>query len=139
MTKEFLHNFIGKHKLAVLSTVTQDHLPQSAVVGFIVTPDLKLFFDTHSDSRKYKNLSLNPKISFVIGWDLQTVQYEGTARKPTETELEKLLTEYFKAFPDGIDRNKNEKNIAYFCVEPNWIRYSDFSDNQEAKIEELKM
>lgn len=138
MTKEFLNNFIGKHKLAVLSTVTQDHLPQSAVVGFIVTPDLKLFFDTLSDSRKYKNLSLNPKISFVIGWDLQTVQYEGTARKPTEAELENFLPEYFKAFPDGIERNNNEKNIAYFCVEPDWIRYSDFSD-KEAKIEELKL
>jgi uncharacterized pyridoxamine 5'-phosphate oxidase family protein len=138
MNQKFLYNFINKHKLAVLSTVTQEHLPQSAVVGFIVTLDLKLFFDTLSDSRKYRNLSLNPKISFVIGWDLETVQYEGTARKPTDAELEKLLPEYFKAFPDGVERYKNEKNIAYFCVEPDWIRYSDFS-KKEAKIEELKI
>jgi uncharacterized pyridoxamine 5'-phosphate oxidase family protein len=138
MTKEFLYNFIRKHKLAVLSTVTQDHLPQSAVIGLIVTEDLKLFFDTLSDSRKYQNLISNPAISFVIGWDEETVQYEGKARIATETELKELLPEYFKVFPDGIDRNKNEKRIAYFCVDPNWIRYSDFR-NKEAKIEELKM
>jgi uncharacterized pyridoxamine 5'-phosphate oxidase family protein len=138
MTKEFLYDFIRKHKLAVVSTVTKDHLPQSAVIGFIVTEELKLFFDTLSDSRKYQNLISSPAISFVIGWDEETVQYEGKARKPTEDELEKLLPEYFKAFPDGIERNKTEKRIAYFCVEPGWIRYSDFRNN-EAKIEELKM
>lgn len=138
MTKEFLYNFIRQHKYAVLSTVSQNNMPESAVVGFVVTPDLKLFFDTVSDSRKYKNLTLNSNISFVIGWDNSlTLQYEGIAKIPNHKELDNLLQTYLEVFPDGIDRKKNWKNIAYFCVEPKWIRYSDFNKALPS-IEETK-
>ncbi|MBI3235875.1 MAG: pyridoxamine 5'-phosphate oxidase family protein [Bacteroidetes bacterium] len=106
MTKEYLYNFISKHKFAVLSTVSEENKPESAVVGIAVTKDLKIFFDTVSTSRKYQNLLKIPSIAFVIGWDdARTVQYE------------------------------EWKDIAYFCVEPKWIRYSDFTIPQY--IEEL--
>lgn len=137
MTIEFLYNFIRQHKYAVLSTVSKDNMPESAVVGFIVTPDLKIFFDTVSNSRKYKNLILNSNISFVIGWDKeQTIQYEGTAKIPNHKELDVLLKSYFQVFSDGINRKKNWKNITYFSVEPKWIRYSDFNKSIP-RIEEL--
>lgn len=138
MTTEFLYNFIRQHKYAVLSTVSQDNLPESALVGFIVTQDLKIFFDTVSDSRKYKNLILNSNISFVIGWENeQTLQYEGIAKIPNHTELDDFLQAYFEVFPDGKDRIKNWKNISYFYVEPKWIRYSDFKKSTP-RIKEFK-
>jgi uncharacterized pyridoxamine 5'-phosphate oxidase family protein len=136
MTNDFLHSFISKYKLAVLSTISRDNIPESALVGFAVTPDLHLIFDTVKTSRKYKNLLINPAISFVIGWDNeQTVQYEGKAKIPYDTELENLLPYYFKVYPDGIDRKENLKDLVYFCVKPIWIRYSDF--NFPVNIEEL--
>src|SRR4030095_1498 len=135
MKTEFLYNFISKHKFAVLSTVTKDNLPEAAVVGIAITTDLQIIFDTVSTSRKYQNLIDNPSIAFVIGWnDEQTIQYEGIAKIPTAEELDKLLEIYFKVFPDGIERKETWKDIAYFCVSPKWIRYSDFSNQ---KIEEL--
>ena len=135
MKTEFLYNFISKHKYAVLSTVTKENLPEAALVGIAVTTDLKIIFDTVSTSRKYENLITNPSIAFVIGWDNeQTIQYEGIARIPTTKEFDKLLEIYFKAFPDGKERKENWKDIAYFFVEPKWIRYSDFNNQ---KIEEL--
>ena len=138
MTNDFLYNFIRQHKFGVLSTVSPDNVPESAYVGIAVTPDLKIIFDTVSDSRKYKNLLLNPNISFVIGWDNeQTVQYEGIAKIPDTTDLNKLLQTYFAIFPDGKDRKENWKNIAYFCVEPKWIRYSDFNQATQ-QINEIK-
>ena len=128
MTKDFLYNFIRKHKFGVLSTVSADNIPQSAYIGIAVTPDLKIIFDTVSDSRKYKNILLNPNVSLVIGWDNErTVQYEGTARILEVNDLEKLLPVYFTVFPDGKTRKENWKNIAYFCVEPRWVRFSDFN------------
>lgn len=128
MTTKFLYDFIFKHKYAVLSTVTVDNFPESAYVGFAVTPDLKIIFDTVSTSRKYLNLIKNPSISFVIGWDnYQTVQYEGTAKIPTAAELDDLLQIYLKVFPDGIERKENWEDLVYFCVEPKWTRYSDFN------------
>src|SRR6478736_387842 len=113
MTKGFLYNFISKHKLAVLAT-SSENKPEAALVGFAITPDLEIIFDTVTTSRKYKNLLKNPAISFVIGWtNEQTVQYEGVARIPSDKELENLLPHYFKVFPDGIDRKENWKDLVY--------------------------
>jgi len=48
-----------------------------------------------------------------------------------------LLKTYFKAFPDGQYRKDNWEDIAYFYVEPTWIRYSDFN-SITPQIEEFK-
>lgn len=134
MTNAFLYDFISKHKHAVLSTVTTEKLPEAALVGFATTEDLKIIFDTVSTSRKYQNLINNPAIAFVIGWDNeQTVQYEGIAHIPAADELDGLLQTYFSVFPDGQERKETWKDIAYFCVEPKWIRYSDFNEPQRIK------
>jgi len=134
METEFLYDFISKNKYAVLSTVTKDNLPEAALVGIAVTTDLQIIFDTVSTSRKYQNLIANPSIAFVIGWDNeQTIQYEGIAKTPSAQELDELLEIYFNVFPDGKERKENWNDIAYFCVEPRWIRYSNFNNQ---KIEE---
>src|ERR1700730_3023026 len=101
MTKDFLYNKISEQRFAVLATVSDQNEPQSALVGFAITADLKIIFDTVSSSRKYFNLLKNSAISFVIGsGNEQTIQYEGIAKMPAEAELEDLLPCYFKAFPD---------------------------------------
>jgi uncharacterized pyridoxamine 5'-phosphate oxidase family protein len=113
--KEFIYKFISKYKYAVLSTVTRKNIPESALVGFAVTRDLRIIFDTVTTSRKYKNLLNNSSIAFVIGWDHeQTIQYKGTAKIPTKRELDALLKVYFKVFPDGRQRKETWKDIAYF-------------------------
>jgi general stress protein 26 len=138
MTTDFLYDFMRQHKFGVLSTISPDNIPESAYVGIAFTKDLKIIFDTVSDSRKYRNLLLNPNLSFVIDWDHErTVQYEGIARIPKPDDLDNLLITYFDVFPDGKFRKKNWPNIAYFCVEPKWIRYSDFNI-QTQKKEELR-
>jgi uncharacterized pyridoxamine 5'-phosphate oxidase family protein len=128
MNTEFLYNFISKRRHAVLSTVTSKGKPEAALVGFAVAPDLRLIFDTVSTSRKYKNLIQNGSIAFVIGWDNeQTVQYEGRVIIPEGDELNSMIELYFKAFPDAKERKENWKDITYFVVVPEWIRYSEFT------------
>ena len=137
MTKEFLFDFIRQHQYGVLATVSQDNIPESAFVGIVVTPDLKIIFDTIADTRKYENLVLNPNISFVIGWDNdRTVQYQGIAKIPTPAELEDLLPTYFEIFPEKNVKNENLRDIIYFHVEPSWIRYSDLNEDTR-QIEEI--
>jgi general stress protein 26 len=131
LTKEFLYSFIAKHKHVVVSSVTADQKPEAAVVGIIVTPDLRIFFDTLSTTRKYANLLSNPAAAVVIGWDDEkTVQLEGKARVPSGTELDALLQLYYKVFPEGEDRNKNWPDIAYIVIDTEWVRYSDFSASE---------
>jgi uncharacterized pyridoxamine 5'-phosphate oxidase family protein len=129
-----LHHFLDQHKLAVLSTVNEKNLPEAALVGFAVTKDLQLIFDTVATSRKYKNLLKNPTIAFVIGWENETtIQYEGVAKVLSKDDA--LLETYFEKFPEGRERKSTWKDIVYFVVEPKWIRYSDFNEPQ--KIEEF--
>ncbi len=40
MTTDFLYDFISKNRYSVLSTVTTNNIPESALVGFAVTRDL---------------------------------------------------------------------------------------------------
>ena len=135
MTKKFIYDFLSRHKYAVLSTVTKDHLPECALVGFAVTKELKIIFDTSRTTRKYQNLINNPAIALVIGWDKErTVQYEGKVTVPNAKILDELFDVYVKVFPEGRERRKL-KDTVYCCIEPTWIRYSDF--NTPGKIEEF--
>lgn len=129
MTHADLYHFLSRCKLGVLSTITDSHLPQSALVGIAVTPDLEVIFDTVKSSRKYPNLARQPACSFVMGWmGEQTVQYEGEAEALRGPELKRCQDVYFKAWPDGPER-LTWPGIVYFVVRPRWIRYSDFDQN----------
>lgn len=76
-------------------------------------------------------------MALVIGWNNeQTVQYEGIAKLANEAELKELLPIYFSVFSEGQER-KGNSDIAYFCIIPSWICYSDFND--PLKIEELQL
>jgi pyridoxine/pyridoxamine 5'-phosphate oxidase len=135
MTRNELLNFLRKHRLGVLSTVSGAGEPEAAVVGIAFTDQLEIIFDTLDTTRKCVNLRRNPKIAFVIGWDEETtVQYEGTADEPKGAELDRLKEAYFVPYPDGRERQK-WAGITYFRVRPMWARYSDF--NAPLKIVEF--
>jgi pyridoxine/pyridoxamine 5'-phosphate oxidase len=90
MTRSDLYDFIAAHALGVLSSVSAEGMPQSALVGIAVTEELEIVFDTLDSTRKYKNLISNAKASFVVGWEEETtVQFEGEAFLPVGEELER--------------------------------------------------
>ncbi len=135
LTKQEIYNFIQKHNLAVLSTVSSLQAPEAALVGIAVTDELELIFDTLGSSRKCCNLRANPRIAFVIGWANEiTMQYEGVADEPVGDELEFYKDVYFKKMPEGRRREKLP-DIVYFRVKPKWIRYSDFNKPGRQTIE----
>jgi general stress protein 26 len=136
MTQDFLYDFLSSHKLAVISSVSSDNFPQSALIGFAVAHELRIIFDTVTDSRKYHNLISNPNASLVIGWNSEkTAQFEGKAYIPQFDELEELKAVYYQAYPDGWQRAATWPNLTYFCIKPTWIRYSDFNTDPPQIIE----
>ena len=127
MDRRALVDFINTTPWAVQASVTLEHRPQAAVIGIVATERVELVFDTMADTRKATNLRQNPRIAFVIGWDEgRTVQLEGIADEPVGDELARLKAVYLRRFPDGVARFERG-GLTYFRVRPTWVRYSDFS------------
>lgn len=130
MDRSAILTFIRSHRFAIEATVSPDHSPQAAIIGFAVTEQFELVFDTLASTRKAANLRDNPRIAFVIGgWndnDSRTVQYEGVADFPVGAELGRLKQAYFAVFPGGPTR-LSWPGITYVRVKPRWVRYSDFA------------
>ena len=130
--------FLRSHRLAVQSSVSESGAPQAAVVGYAVTDQFEIVFDTIESSRKGRNLRRNNRIALVIGGLLdgeeRTIQYEGIADEPTGEDLERLKHVYYKAYPDGPTR-LSWPGLIYFRVRPTWIRYSDFHANPPEIVE----
>ena len=59
--------FMKSHRWAVEATATPGARPQAALVGFAVTPQLEVVFDTLTSTRKAANLRENPRVALVIG------------------------------------------------------------------------
>lgn len=136
METSALYSFLSSHRFGVVSSVSGDGVPQSALVGIAVTPQLEIVFDTLKSTRKYRNLVACPACSFVIGWrGEETVQLEGVAVEPNGAELERYQRRYFSVWSDGPSRML-WPGIAYFVVRPRWIRYSNF-DHDPPLIEEM--
>ncbi len=134
---EIISDFIKEHKIAVLSTVTHDFLPQSAVVGISETENLELIFGTANDSRKYQNLKNNPRVSLVIGWDQgKTVQYEGEAVELTGEERDEAINIHLSKTSSAA-KYLSKPQEAIFKIVPKWIRYSDVSTDPW-DVKELK-
>ena len=127
--------FMNRERLGVLATAGESGQPEAALMGFAVTPELEIIFDTLTTSRKYPNLKKNPRVAWVIGGATEvTVQYEGIARELAGEELAKYKKIYFAAFPDGPSR-ESWAGITYFAVRPTWVRYCDYNPNAR-RIEE---
>ena len=121
-----LYSFMARQRYAVVSSVSGEGIPQSALMGIAVTPELEIVFDTVKTSRKYPNLVERAKCSVVVGWEgEQTVQFEGVAVELRGEELQRYQEIYFAVWPEGRERLRWPA-IAYFVVRPRWIRYSDY-------------
>jgi len=140
MDRATIASFLRAHDHAVQASTADGGGPQAAVIGYAVTDDLELVFDTLDTTRKCGNLRRDPRIALVVGWDVaeaQTLQLEGVADEPTGDERERLLAVYLARFPDGAVR-QTWPGITLFRVRPTWARLSDFRRDPPA-IRELSL
>jgi len=137
MTRAEMIETIRRYRVAVVSTVAADGAPQSAVVGFAVSDDLEIVFDTLASTRKFQNIRRDPRVSLVIGWDAElTLQIEGAADVPVGDDLQRMQACYFTIYPDGRDRLK-WPGITHVRVRPRWIRLSDFNEDPPRIVEAM--
>ena len=104
MTRAELVQFLRRHRLAVQASVAPGGAPQAAVVGFAVSDGCEIVFDTVTTTRKYRNLTADPRIALVIGWDHEiTAQIEGVVDFPTgdDSPASRML---LRGVSEGRDR-----------------------------------
>jgi hypothetical protein len=69
MTRAELLAFLRRHRLCVQSSVSRAGAPQAAVVGYGVSDDLEIVFDTLGSTRKMQKLRRDQRVAIVVGWD----------------------------------------------------------------------
>src|ERR1700721_3317587 len=112
MDRIALHAFMVRHRFGVVSSISGDGTPQSALVGIAITAQLEIIFDTVRSSRKYPNLIARPVCSFVVGWTgEQTVQFEGHATEPNGPDLKRSQELYFPSCA-GCEAHTNSPDLA---------------------------
>lgn len=118
--------FVTTQKFAVVATLWNGE-PQAATVAFSSRNEFEIIFGTYYTTRKYRNLSKNPKIAVVIGWDESvTVQIEGIAEELDGDLLKECKRIHVLKNP-GSEAYANMESNRYFKVTPHWIRYTDIS------------
>ncbi len=135
-TQQKVIAYLGQFEECVMATVNEKGQPEAATVGFSENQNLELMIGTSRNSRKCRNIFQNPQVAVVVGFkgDI-TVQFEGIARELTDEELTERKKLYFKKLPE-LKVFERDPDQVYFSITPNWVRYTDFS--QEEKVEELR-
>ena len=66
MRPEELLQFLREHRLAVEASVSPSLGAQAAVMGFAISDEFEIIFDTLDSTRKVVNLRQNPRLAFVL-------------------------------------------------------------------------
>lgn len=126
MTRAELIEFLRSEKLGVQTSIAADGSPQAAVVGYAVSDDLEIVFDTSPTSRKAANYARDARAAFVVWRGETTAQLEGRAEIVDDARLREV---YYAVWPDGRARA-----MPIVRIRVTWARFSDFT---AGRIEEL--
>lgn len=127
--------FLRTRKLCVISTVNDGNQPQSALVAFSEREDLSIVIGTFNDTRKFENLSLNPRVSIVVASDETSVQIEGVAMMAKGDEIN-ACKELHLAKNPASKKYANDPRQQFFIITPTWMRFTDYAANPHV-VEEL--
>ena len=133
-TKESAIAFLRKNFIMELATVSGEGQPLCSVLLYAVDDDLNMYFATHDDSQKAKNLMQNPLANFVV-WEHDRVMVQAdVVAEVVEDEKKKgdILDRLADAATDSHDfwppvfRIKGGAYVI-FKLTPSWMRVLDLS------------
>ncbi len=129
MEDQKLYDFIKSEKYAVVSSTNRAGQPESALVAFSESQKPELVFVTNKNSRKIKNILLNPNVSIVIGLGdehLTTVQFEGVARVVKMESAGEYAEGHYAKHPILL-QHKDDLDECFVVISPVWARYTNYS------------
>lgn len=134
-------HLINQNHFVTVATATLDGQPSAATVFCVMNEHGTLYFPTRSQSKKYKNILVNPHVSVVCTQNAApvTLQIYGSAREVTTDELSKVMETIMKAsMNENTVRSHwlppihrmNNGQFTFIKIEPSWMRISDFRDEE---------
>jgi len=136
--KRKILDFVRKEKLGVVATISPEGNPEAAVMAVSQNDKLELFFQTNNETRKYKNLQVNPHVAVVFGHDIDefiTVQLEGAASEVANEDDLKKIRKIHVANNSESEKYVYLKENIFFKVRPSWVRYWDFHKDEKIEVE----
>lgn len=118
--------YVRQQRFGVVSTLGPAGEPQAAFLSITATDLGELIFDAKPDSRKVANIRRDDRIAVVIGGpDGTTLQAEGHADLPSESDLTRCAAEYVRAFPEFAE-SVRDRTAVVIRVRLDRAKYGDF-------------
>lgn len=142
---EIIKNLFDSEKFGVLST-QKDGQPYASLLAFASADDLKkLFFLTPANTRKYENLTANPKVAMLVTnsrnqaenlYDAVAVTAVGTAFPAEDDEKDDLLDIFLKRHPALKDFASDPATAHIIVSVESYFTVSRFQNVSETKMQE---
>lgn len=148
-SKNEVYTYLKHLSIAVLSTVSMDSKPYASVIYFVTDHNLNFFFITKSDTKKAKNLEKNKNAALTIldPTNPKTIQATGTVEKVQDADiytymLKKIAEENSRKggfyWPPPLSKLKSMGELVMYKLEPDWLRFADFTESTHATSENSK-
>lgn len=122
--KEQILEYLSGQQLCTIASADDSGNPQAAFVAFSEDENLRIFFGTSNQTRKYKNILNKSNIAIVVADFKGEVQYEGLAKEITDSEYRKEVESRHLAKVPGAQKFADDPNQTYFEIIPTWIRFT---------------
>lgn len=130
-----VHDFLKRHPMGVLSTVTPDGEPWGSAIYYVADDDFNFYFVTRAKTFKYQNLDTTPRAALTVT-DMTTqttVQASGIITKvPVSDYMEVVFNKLAKLEPKGNDHwvpplaKIHEGNYMPLRLTPTKLHYADY-------------
>jgi general stress protein 26 len=111
-----------KHDRMVMATTKGTNVTARTII--CIYDDLTIYCGTKKNSRKYKQIMINPKVAFASG----TIQYEGAAsimghplNGKNTTYINKFQEQQPSTYENQSKRHFDNKNMSIIKIEPSRI------------------
>lgn len=135
-------SFLETHQTGSIATASLDARPYSSTVYFAFLPDFTIFFTTSHHTAKFKNIEVNPHVSFSVGVgpDYRELVIHGHARlvtSPQEIEqglaaIKSRVTSPSDTWPVHAVKRLADGGSALFRITPEEVSFLDLTDPSQS-------
>ncbi len=129
--------FLEAHQTGSIATASLDARPYSSTVYFAFLPDFTIFFTTSHHTAKFKNIEVNPSVSFSVGVgpDYRELVIHGHARVVTDSKevdqglaaITSRVTSPSDTWPVHAVKRLSDGGSALFRITPEEVSYLDLT------------